>query len=153
MAFAVRAVDHWIRLIVVADSLAVLPVAVDTPEVVTEIPVADPVPAKPEPEPEPVDTGPVFAMDPYLVEVGQDGWTIHVYSLADSSAADRQVARLNRRGFKTAVKVVEVPDKGWWVRIYVGSFATRAEARRAMPLLLEKLGETWAQVQPFADAP
>ena len=119
-----------------------------------EIPVettvtADPV--TPETDPEPAGAGPVFSMTPYEVPVGTEPWAIHVYSLPDSAAADKEIARLERRGFTTGLKIVEVPDKGRWYRLYLGSFPDKAAAREAMPLLLEKLGETWAQVRPYTD--
>lgn len=82
----------------------------------------------------------------YAAPVGQAGWALHVYSLADSASAAAQTAQLERAGFRTAVRIVEIKDKGgrWW-RLYLGSFPTRTAAKAAMPALLERLGEKWAE--------
>jgi len=42
-----------------------------------------------------------------------------------------------------------VPGKGLWWRVYVGSFASRQEATRAMPALYEKLRIDWANPTRF----
>lgn len=82
----------------------------------------------------------------YTVPVGRDGWALHVYSLADSASAAQQVAALTGQGFRAAVRIVEIREKGgrWW-RIYVGSFPTRAAASAAMPELLGRLKAEWAE--------
>lgn len=87
-----------------------------------------------------------FDRAPYAVPVGRDGWALHVYSLADSASAAQQVAALTGQGFRTAVRIVEIREKGgrWW-RIYVGSFPTRAAASAAMPGLLGRLKADWAE--------
>lgn len=82
----------------------------------------------------------------YAVPAGQAGWALHVYSLPDSSGAAKQTAELERAGYRSAVRIVEIKEKGgrWW-RLYVGSFPSRAAARAAMPALLARLGATWAE--------
>ncbi|MBK8166525.1 MAG: SPOR domain-containing protein [bacterium] len=90
-------------------------------------------------------TGP-FDRAAFAVPVGRDGWALHVYSLADSASAAEQIAALASQGFRTAVRIVEIREKGgrWW-RIYVGSFPTRAAAAAAMPALLGHLKAGWAE--------
>lgn len=82
----------------------------------------------------------------YEVPAGEAGWALHVYSVPDSAGAVRECAGLERAGFRTAVRIVEIKEKGgrWW-RIYVGSFPTRKAAEAAMPALLEKLKADWAE--------
>jgi hypothetical protein len=90
-----------------------------------------------------------FDMSPYLEPVGAKGWAIHVYSLSDSPGTAKEVKELDRRGFRSEVKVFDLGEKGRWFRIYLGSFASKSEARQAMPALLEKLGEDWAKPERF----
>lgn len=118
----------------VADTAASLEAATGEPE------RADEVQAE-EPETRPAE----FDMGPYREPVGAKGWALHVYSLSNSPAIAKQVQELDRRGFQSKVKSFDLGEKGRWFRIYLGSFASRSEARQAMPALLEKLGEDWAK--------
>ncbi len=95
----------------------------------------------------PVPTG--FDMGPYRETVGAKGWALHVYSLPDSAATAKQVRELSRRGFQSTARIFDLGAKGTWNRIYVGSFATRTQAKQAMPALLKKLREKWAKPQKF----
>jgi len=90
-----------------------------------------------------------FSMDPYLQEVGSDGWALHLYSLPDRPAAEQQAAALERRGFRTEIRPFVLKDKGLWYRVYVGSFLTRREALEAKNPLLETLNIDWARVTEF----
>jgi hypothetical protein len=92
------------------------------------------------------DGTPRFDAAVYAVPAGQAGWALHVYSLPDSDSAAKQTAELERAGYHTAVRIVEIKEKGgrWW-RLYVGSFPSKAAARAAMPALLARLGATWAE--------
>jgi cell division septation protein DedD len=92
-----------------------------------------------------------FDMAPYTVPVGRDGWALQVYAFRDSASAAVETAILGRRGMQAAARQVDVPGKGLWWRVYVGSFASRAEARRAMPALYEKLRIDWANPTRFPD--
>ncbi len=118
----------------VADSAASLEVATGEPDPADEV------------QPEAPVTPPAgFDMSPYREPVGAKGWALHVYSLSNSPAIAKQVQELDRRGFQSKVKSFDLGEKGRWFRIYLGSFASRSEARQAMPALLEKLGEDWAK--------
>ncbi len=82
----------------------------------------------------------------YEVPVGQAGWALHVYSVPDSAGAVKECLGLKRAGFQSAVRIVEIKEKGgrWW-RIYVGSYPSKSAALAAMPALLEKLSAKWAE--------
>ncbi len=90
-----------------------------------------------------------FDMSPYREPVGAKGWALHVYSLPDSPGTAKQVQELDRRGFQSEVRIIDLGEKGRWFRIYLGNFASRSAAKQAMPTLLEKLGEDWAKPEPF----
>jgi len=90
-----------------------------------------------------------FSMAHYRTTVGAAGWALHLYSLPNQAGVDAELVELHRRGFKTEVRAVDTPTKGRWWRIYVGNFATRAEARAAMPLLKKKLRADWANPTRF----
>jgi hypothetical protein len=119
------------------------------PEPVVEAVVDQPVDAQPtvvETTPDQVDG---FDMAPYLTAVGEKGWALHVYSLPSMESLQIELKELERRNLKTAVKAVDVPEKGRWYRVYLGNFATRAEANAAKPALLEKLGADYAAAKRF----
>jgi len=96
---------------------------------------------------EPAAAGTVDTPQPYQVPVGQGGWALHLYSFPDNDLAQAQVTDLERRGYRAAMRAVDLPDKGRWYRVYVGSFASRNEALAARSDLLERIGTDWAM--PF----
>lgn len=97
----------------------------------------------------PVTTPQGFDMSPYREPVGAKGWALHVYSLPDSAGTVKQVRELDRRGFRSEVRIVDLGKKGRWRRIYLGSFVSRSGASKAMPLLLKELREKWAKPERF----
>ena len=90
-----------------------------------------------------------FYMDPYLVPVGSDGWALHIYSLPDQESTTIELEVLNKKGFMTAVREVQIKGKGRWYRIYLGSFPDRAVAQDAKAALLKELGEDWGRPTEF----
>ncbi len=114
---------------------------------VVEKPVAAPEDVKPAIGTAPAEPG--FSMAPYREPVGRGGWALHLYSFPNTKGTEAEVAELHRRGFTTEVRVVETLAKGRWWRVYVGSFASKAEARAAAPLLKEKLRTDWANPTRF----
>ena len=88
-------------------------------------------------------------MDPYLVPVGSDGWALHIYSFPDEETARQEVATLERKGFRTETRAVQIKDKGRWYRVYLGSFRSKSEAQQALGPLLEELGEDWGRPTEF----
>lgn len=111
----------------------------------TPVEVPEETPAVAEAKPAPA---PRFDMAPYLSTVGEGGWALHVYSFNDSTKAHEQIRRLERRGFHTATRVVEMKD-GRWIRVFLGSFESKSEAMEAKGALLKKIKEDWARVASF----
>lgn len=110
----------------------------------------DAAPEAMQPEPRPTTPAtPTFSMAPYRTPVGADGWALHLYSFPDQAGTEAELAELHRRGFETEVRIVETQTKGRWWRVYVGNFATKAEARAAAPLIKKKLRTDWANPTRF----
>ncbi|HEY7543727.1 MAG TPA: SPOR domain-containing protein [Blastocatellia bacterium] len=61
---------------------------------------------------------------------GPDNFTLQVAAFADPRAAQAFVEMLARSGETAFCGEVEIPERGRWLRIFIGSFATQAEARR-----------------------
>ena len=114
----------------------------DTTAAAAEIPVDGPAAEPAESSAEPASA---FDMAAYRGTVGEAGWALHVYSLSSTADTAKQVEELTRRGFKSEVRIIDLGEKGRWFRIYLGSFATRAEAKAAMPALLAELRVDWAK--------
>lgn len=105
---------------------------------------ADPSRARPAaPAAPPAEAG--FDPAPYRLPVGRDGWALHVYSLPDSAQAEREIRRLRGLGLTAGWRAVELPGRGRWYRISLGSFPDRASAARALPALLRRLDADWGQ--------
>lgn len=94
-------------------------------------------------------TADIFDMAPYQGPVGAEGWALHLYSLNSIAGAEVETKELQRRGFATEVRIIEKPESGRLWRIYVGSFASRTEARAASALLKENLRTDWANPTRF----
>jgi DedD protein len=58
------------------------------------------------------------------------GWTIQVHATQDRFDADRVAARLASRGAR--VTAADVPGKGRWYRVRLGSYESREAAERAL---------------------
>ena len=139
-----------LRAAAAAESLARAPVAADSTALAV-VPTPVPAPAAPVDTvgrlaPSPADS---FDPAPFRLPVGRDGWTLHVYSQPDSLLVQQQVASLARSGYTSDWRAIELPGKGRWYRIYMGSFPSRAAAEAALPALLRRLGETWGQVARY----
>lgn len=126
---------------------------IDAAQTADEAPVADqvlePVEAAPEPQESRPSVAPVFDMGPFTHPAGEEGWALHVYSFPDSNQALAMQKDLAGRGFRSAIRAVEIEDRGRWYRVYLGSFPDRDTAGGAREALLEKLGEDWARVVHF----
>lgn len=139
-----------LRAAAAVESLARAPVVADSTALAV---VGTPVPAPAAPAdtvgrqaPPPADN---FDPAPFRLPVGRDGWALHVYSQPDSLLAQRQIASLARAGYTSDWRSVELPGRGRWYRINMGSFPSRAAAEAALPALLRRLGETWGQVTRY----
>lgn len=86
-----------------------------------------------------------FDLAPFRLPVGRDGWALHVYSLPDSAQAEREVRRLRGLGLTAGWRAVELPGRGRWYRVSLGSFPDRAAAALALPALLRRLDADWGQ--------
>jgi len=61
--------------------------------------------------------------------------TIQVASLRDPKIADRMVARLKDKWYPAYRTVAEVPGKGTWHRVRIGSFKYKADAQKTLDRL------------------
>jgi len=118
---------------------------------------ADPAPARVEAAPRPRETPAANAdmagLDPAAFdgEVGAAGWCLHLYSLRHQEVAEQMTADLERKGIRGRI-VPSRDDQGeYWYRVYVGSFATRDEARAAEPALMRLLEIDYAAPRRAAD--
>ena len=53
---------------------------------------------------------------------------VHVSSVKGREAAGREAARLRAAGYPTALRQVEIPDRGTWWRVYLGPYGERGDA-------------------------
>jgi len=117
------------------------------PVEVAQVEVAQAEPSAPKVETLPASAG--FDLAPYRAPVGQAGWALWLYSQPNQEAADRDVAGLRQQGFQAAARAIDLPEKGRWYRIYVGSFPSKEAARQATPALLARLKHDWAAPARF----
>ena len=76
-------------------------------------------------------TGPSESPRPAPVQVpnvAKGNWTIQVASFNDQAQANDRAARLKSAGVDARVVRAEIPGKGTWYRVYLGSAGTREEA-------------------------
>jgi len=66
-------------------------------------------------------------------------YSVHVGSYRTAEAAQGVVSELSRRGMTAFLSPVVLPEKGEWVRVYVGAFGDTGEARATLSELT--LGE------------
>lgn len=64
--------------------------------------------------------------------------TIQVASLRDPKKADRMVAQLKKKGFPAYRSTAEIPGKGIWYRVRVGSYMSKTEANGILGRLNKK---------------
>jgi hypothetical protein len=102
----------------------------------TPVPPAPPAPAG-------------FDTAPYRATVGQAGWALWLYSQPNQESADADVAGLQKQGFQATSRAVDLPEKGRWYRVYVGSFPSKEAAQQAAPALLAQLKHDWAAPARF----
>jgi cell division protein FtsN len=112
--------------------------AATEPEASTEPGTTPPTEPETTPEPEPV-----FDPAPFRLPVGEAGWTLWVASCVDSTEAVAEVGRLADFGLVAEFREVEVPGKGTWLRIYSGSFASRADAKAAVDGIKKRIRKDW----------
>jgi DedD protein len=92
-------------------------------------PITAPSPTGPPPVEAKVAAAPVSPPAPTRPAIGGKGaWVVQIGSTQDRIEADRIAARFATRGAR--VVVADVPGKGRWYRVRLGSFDTRESADR-----------------------
>jgi DedD protein len=56
-------------------------------------------------------------------------YTVNVGSFKNRMAAERLTNEMKKKGYKTFVTEVTIPQKGTWYRVSMGRFPTREEAQ------------------------
>ena len=67
-------------------------------------------------------------------------YTIQTGSYSDRSMAEEEVRSLKRRGYAAFFVATNIPEKGTWYRVRIGSFANRESAERLANDLKAKEG-------------
>lgn len=67
-------------------------------------------------------------------------YTIQVASYNERGMAEDEVRRMKKRGYAAFIVSSELPEKGTWYRVRVGSFSTRSSAERLLNELKTKEG-------------
>lgn len=75
-----------------------------------------------------------------------DTFVVHVNSFNHATFAEREVERLRGHGLVGSVVAVELPNRGRWYRVVVGSFPDSAQAAAEATLLRERQLVSFAQV-------
>jgi DedD protein len=65
----------------------------------------------------------------------ENKFTIQVSALRDPKVADRMVAKLKDKWYPAYRSVAEIPGKGVWYRVRIGSFQSKAEAQSTLERL------------------
>jgi cell division septation protein DedD len=79
--------------------------------------------------------------------VGEISYAVHVSSYQTVNKANVEIANLRKLGYEARAVRENLGDKGWWYRVYAGSFATREEAAAAREVLLKHPDYNYAQVR------
>lgn len=84
--------------------------------------------ARPKSAPQAVKT----SMKPAVLHPAASGhYAIQVASFSEKKGADTLAQKLKKKGFNSYVVAGEVPQKGRWYRVRVGSYPNRDEAKKA----------------------
>jgi len=73
-------------------------------------------------------------------------FAVHVSSWRTGDKAEREVSRLGGMGFSARVVQADIPGKGLWYRVVVGSYNAYDEAQEARDLAQEKIGREGLRV-------
>ena len=92
---------------------------------------AQPQQAKKEPAPKPVPTP---------VPDTKIRYTIQIAAYPEREMADEEVKGMKKRGYAAFIVSSEVPEKGTWYRVRLGSFSNKASAEKLMNELRAKEG-------------
>ena len=76
-------------------------------------------------------------------------YAVNVSSFRSAAAAGVEVARLKARGSQARAIRTDLENKGVWYRVYVGQYATEAEAQQARAEILKHTDYRTAYVRPI----
>ena len=65
---------------------------------------------------------------PLGAEAAATAWSLHISSFRGPDQAAREVSNFQSRGLDAFSRYETIPGKGRWHRVYVGRFASRADA-------------------------
>jgi alanyl-tRNA synthetase len=75
---------------------------------------------------------------PAAASAGKIRYTVQVASYPDKVLAEDEMKRMKKRGYAAFIAASELPDKGTWYRVRLGSFSTKTAAERlANEIILE----------------
>jgi cell division protein FtsN len=75
-----------------------------------------------------------------LAPVAKTRYSLQLASYSEKEMADEEVKRMKKRGYAAFVVTSDVPDKGTWYRVRLGSFSNKAAAEKLMNELHAKEG-------------
>jgi Mrp family chromosome partitioning ATPase/cell division septation protein DedD len=113
------------------EPVAASPPPEEEPAAASPAPAEETPPPRRETAPPPAPAPRDFLARTVPLIAGETVWAVHVSSFQTQGPADEEAARFAAAGFPTVLHSVEVPEKGRWIRIYVGPFADRATAEEA----------------------
>jgi cell division septation protein DedD len=67
-------------------------------------------------------------------------YTLQIASYAEKESADADVKKMKQRGYAAFIIAADVPGKGTWYRVRVGSFASKAAAEKLRKEISSKEG-------------
>jgi cell division septation protein DedD len=82
--------------------------------------------------------------EPALTHVPKLRYTIQIASYQEKEMAEEEVKKLKTRGYAAFIVSSDVPDKGTWHRVRLGSFSNKAAAEKLLKQLQTKEG-----ISPF----
>jgi cell division protein FtsN len=104
-------------------------------QITAEVPRTISVPPAPKQPPPPAKKEPAAASSSTKLR-----YTVQTASYQERGMADDEVKRLKKRGFAAFVVSSELPGKGVWHRVRLGSFSNRATAEKLQKAVREKEG-------------
>ncbi len=70
----------------------------------------------------------------------KDYFSLQIASFKNSEQAIHEAARWNKKGYSARVKKVNLVNRGTWYRVYLGKYASLAQAQKAASRLASKEG-------------
>jgi cell division protein FtsN len=76
--------------------------------------------------------------EPAASSFGKLRYTVQTASYQERAIAEDEMQRLKKRGFAAFILSSEMPGKGMWHRVRIGSFSTKAAAEKLQRMVHEK---------------